>query len=149
MRVTEIPVIENAIDKIKQIGYDRCGSCPAFWAETDYWGESDAGCRLNRDIEEFCNISFFPKFAVNSMIKRADKKLDAFYTKCGEAMEIEEFEMECLQSALHKTLEANMLEICYEGEKRDLDYQFSRDLLKEFKKLTLREATPETTESAK
>jgi predicted RNase H-like nuclease (RuvC/YqgF family) len=123
-------MINSVVDKIKQVGYGRCGSCPAFWSSTDYWGESDAGCQLNRDIYEFCKLSFAPKAVIKSLIKKEEKRMDKHWTELGEQIGREQRETEALRNALIKTFEAYQIELSCFGNKVDLtdSHQLTNDL---------------------
>jgi hypothetical protein len=67
--------------KIEDIGYKRCGNCPAHWDSVDYWGEGDEGCTLHRDIFEFCPLSLLPKVVVKPYMKFQEKQEEKYYLK--------------------------------------------------------------------
>lgn len=73
-----------AIDKVKEIGYNRCGNCPAFWQNVDYFGEADAGCTLHRDTEEFCALSLLPHFLVKPYVKFEERRDERHWMKIYE-----------------------------------------------------------------
>ena len=80
-------MIKKAKNKIYDIALERCGSCPAYYCLTDYWGEADEGCRLYKDINEFCPIALLPKplakLYIDFQVKREDKRFLKWYEKEG------------------------------------------------------------------
>ncbi|MGO4369360.1 hypothetical protein AB4Z21_00940 [Paenibacillus sp. MCAF20] len=87
-------MIGAAINKVKEIGYNRCGNCPAFWHNVGYWGEADAGCSLHRDTEEFCLLSLLPQFVAKPYVKLQErceeKRWDKIYEQEMKKWEHEE-----------------------------------------------------------
>lgn len=127
--------MEQLINKIKQIGYDRCGYCPAYWASVDYWGEGDSGCLLHRDIEEFCTLSFVPKAIVKKLIKKEEKRMDKHWQEMGDAIDADQREMEALNNALTQVFKDWQIDLMCFGNKVDLTdaYQLMNDIHRSFK----------------
>ena len=68
-------------DKIVDIGFNRCGNCPAHWASVDYWGEGDEGCTIYRDNLEFCSLSLLPQFVMKPYVKLKEKQDEKRFLK--------------------------------------------------------------------
>jgi len=90
-------LIDNVVDKVKEVGYNRCGKCPAYWHNVDYWGEADEGCLLHKDIFEFCGLSLLPHIVVKPYLKykmwQEEKQWLAMYEEECEKWEQEEMEV--------------------------------------------------------
>lgn len=68
-------------EKIEDVGLNRCGSCLAFYCSSDYWGETDEGCTINRDIYEFCPVSLLPKVIAKPYVKYKEKQEEKAFMK--------------------------------------------------------------------
>ncbi|MFX3673305.1 MAG: hypothetical protein ACE3JQ_02490 [Paenisporosarcina sp.] len=72
----------NAIkEKIEDVGFNRCGNCPAYWQSVDYWGECDAGCSIHRDHLEFCPLSLLPKIIMKPYVSFKEKHEEKYFMK--------------------------------------------------------------------
>lgn len=129
-------MLEALTDKVKEIGHDRCGKCPAYWQSVNYWGEGDEECSLNRDIYEFCPLSLASRFVIKPLMKLEERRMDRFYSEMGKQIERDEFESDCMQAALINTLKRHQLELCHDGEPVEMTYYWSQlvyDLTREYR----------------
>lgn len=77
-------MLNAIVNKVKDVGYNRCGKCPAFWESVDYWGEADAGCTLHRDYLEFCPLSLLPNSVMNRYVKFKEGREERHWNKIYE-----------------------------------------------------------------
>ncbi|MEB8638318.1 hypothetical protein P4H32_32340 [Bacillus cereus] len=86
-------MLQNVIDKVQEIGYDRCGNCPAYWHNIDYWGEAHEGCSLHRDIYEFCHLSLLPQLVMKPYLKFKERQESKYWDRIYQ-QEMEKWEQE-------------------------------------------------------